>query len=244
MPSPRNRTAPGPADGLTFASSVDYDTGFARQNPLGAVAAYAAAFSPLDGHRLVIDTHHADRYPEEHARLLGAAGERPDVEVLERTPWSAAEGDRLLAEADCYLSLHRADGGLGAVAKAMSWGTLTVVTATPGSLEFQTEWDSGLVRADTTPVPADEYRYPPGSEWAEPDLQHATSVLRAVVAEPEATAAKVRLARQVAARRFSRTVATAAVRSRLADIDSHRHAGHRGERVRLDRVQSQAAARR
>ena len=61
---------------------------------------------------------------------------------------SAAERDRLLACADCYLSLHRADGGLGSVAKAMSWATFTVVTATPGSLEFQTDrgqW-SGPIR--------------------------------------------------------------------------------------------------
>ena len=115
-----------------FASSVDYEGGFARQNPLGAVAAYSAAFDPRDGHRLIVDTIHAERYPEEHSRLLDAAEGRSDVMVRVLDPWSAVEGDRLLADADCYLSLHRADAGLGAVAKAMSWGTYTVVTSTPG----------------------------------------------------------------------------------------------------------------
>ncbi len=150
-PSPRGRRPRGRSVGLVFASVVDYDNGFARQNPLGAVAAYSAAFAPGDGHRLIIDTIHADHYPEEHGRLLDAAEGRSDVTVRQLDPWSAADGDRLLADADCYLSLHRADGGLGAVAKAMSWGTSTVVTATPASLEFQTDrrqWPRGLRARD------------------------------------------------------------------------------------------------
>ena len=61
------------------------------------------------------------------------------------TPGRQPRGIGSSTDADCYLSLHRADGGLGAVAKAMSWGTSTVVTATPASLEFQTDRDSGLV---------------------------------------------------------------------------------------------------
>ena len=72
-------------------------------------------------------------------------------------------------------------------------------------------------------IPADEYRYPPGSTWAEPDLEHASSQLRSLVAEPGVMAAKVRRARQVATRRFSRSAAVAEVRARLADIDARLH---------------------
>ena len=160
------------------------------------------------------------------------------------TASSATERDRLLASADCYLSLHRADGGLGSVAKAMSWGTFTVVTATPESLEFQTDQDSGLVRSETVAVSADEYRYPSGSSWADPDLEHASSILRSVVGDPDVTAAKVRRARRVAARRFSPSVAVAAVHARLADIDARLHAGHRRDRVSAARVRDHAGGRR
>jgi hypothetical protein len=227
-----------------FVSVVDYDNGFARQNPLGAVAAYSAAFAPGDGHRLIIDTIHADRYPEEHGRLLDAAEGRSDVTVRQRNPWSAADGDRLLSDADCYLSLHRADGGLGAVAKAMSWGTSTVVTATPASLEFQTDEDSGLVASEPVMIPAGEYRYPPGSAWAEPDVEQATALLRAMASEPGVTAGKVGLARQAASRRFSRSVAVATVRSRMADIDARLHAGPRSDRASVERARDHAAGRR
>ncbi|MFZ0249868.1 MAG: glycosyltransferase [Acidimicrobiales bacterium] len=231
-----------PTRGLVFASSVDYDIGFTRQNPLGALAAYRSAFSPRDGHRLVIDTTHADRFPHEHARLIAAAEGRPDVEIRQLDPWSAVDRDRLLAGADCYLSLHRADGGLGAVAKAMTWGTFVVVTSTPTSLEFQSEQDSGLVRSVTVPVPSDEYRYPRGSAWSDPDLDHASSLLRSAAGEPAAVAARVLRARQAAARRFSRSAAAAAVRSRLTDIDARVQAGRRSGGVGAARSRTHAAA--
>jgi GT2 family glycosyltransferase/tetratricopeptide (TPR) repeat protein/glycosyltransferase involved in cell wall biosynthesis len=245
-PSRRDRASIGLPEGFVFASGIDYDTGFARQNPLGVVEAYTAAFSPADGHHLVIDAIHADRYPDEHARLVGAVDGRPDVAVRHSDGWSAAERDRLLASADCYLSLHRADGGLGAVAKAMSWGTFTVVTATAASLEFQTDQDSGLVRSEPASIPPDEYRYPSGAIWVEPDLQHASSLLRSAVGDAPSTAAKVRRARQVAGRRFSRSVVTAAVRTRLADVDDRLGLGlgHRTDRVRPDRGRDRARGRR
>ena len=242
-PSPRDRGLLGLPDGFVFAASIDYDNGFIRQNPLGVVETYIAAFSPGEGHHLVIDAVHADRYPVEHALLVDAADGRPDVVVRRRDRWSAAEGDRLLACADCYVSLHRADGGLGAVAKAMSWGTLTVVTATPASLEFQTEQDSGLVRSEPVPVAAGEYRYPPGAVWADPDLEHASSVLRSVVADPGGTAGMVRRARQVATHRFSGSVSVAAVRARLADIDARLHPGRPTARVVADRGRRPAGIR-
>jgi len=241
-PSGRDRAALGLPEGFVFACSVDYENGFARQNPLGALKAYTAAFSPKDGHHLVIDACHADRYPQEHALLAGLADGRPDVAIRHRL--SAAARDRLVACADCYLSLHRADGALGSVAKAMSWGTFTVVTATPETLEFQTDQDSGLVRSESVAVSADEYRYPSGSSWADPDLEHASAILRSVVGDPDVTAAKVRRAQRVATRRFSPSVAIAAVRGRLVDIDARLHAGHRSDRVATNRVRHHAGGRR
>jgi hypothetical protein len=93
-------------------------------------------------------------------------------------------------------------------------------------------------------IPAGEYRYPPGSSWAEPDLEHASSLLRALVAEPGVTAVKIGCARRSASRRFSRAVAVATVRARLADIDARLHAGRRADRVRVERARDHATGRR
>ena len=71
------------ADGaFTFVARVDYETGFERQNPLGTVAAFRAAFDSGAGPRLVIETAHAARYPAEHAALIDAVAGRPDIAVL------------------------------------------------------------------------------------------------------------------------------------------------------------------
>jgi hypothetical protein len=125
----------------------------------------------------------------------------------------------------------------------MSWGTSTVSTATPAVLEFQSDEDSGLVCSQPATVPAGEYRYPPGATWAEPDLEHASALLRAVASEPGATAVKVRRARQAANRRLSRSSATRAVRARLADIDARLHAERRSDRVWTGQSPDHAVAR-
>jgi GT2 family glycosyltransferase/tetratricopeptide (TPR) repeat protein len=224
-PRPVDRATLGLPDGFVFLSAVDYAGGSERQNPLGVVAAYTAALSPRDGCHLVIETLHADRYPVDHSLLLEAADGRPDIVVLDGGARSTVERDGLIAGADCYVSLHRADGGLGSVAKAMAWSTYTVVTGTPPSLEFQSERDSGLVRSAPTPIAADQYRYPSGATWAEPDLEHAGSLMRSAWLDPEGTAAKVRRARGVADRHFSLSGAATAVRSRLTAIDTLLHPG-------------------
>ena len=126
----------------------------------------------------------------------------------------------------------------------MSWGTPTVVTATSALLEFQTDEDSGLVSSEAVMIPAGEHRYPPGSAWAEPDVEQATALLRAVASEPGVIAVKVGRARQAASRRFSRSVAVAKVRARLADIDARLHAVRRSDRVSVERARDHAAGRR
>jgi hypothetical protein len=125
----------------------------------------------------------------------------------------------------------------------MSWGTFTVVTSTPASLEFQTDQDSGLVHSAPTTIPASDYRYPSGATWSEPDVEHASVLLRAVASEPGVTAAKVRRARRSATHRFSESQAATTVRSRLADIDARLHAGRGNDRVRVDRAREKAAGR-
>ena len=87
-PTGQDRAALGLPKGFVFAFCVDYDNGFARQNPLGAVQAYTAAFSPKDGHHLVIDASHADRYPAgaRAARRPGRRTSRPDDTSLDFCP--------------------------------------------------------------------------------------------------------------------------------------------------------------
>ena len=73
-PSRRDRAALGLPDGFVFASGVDYDSGFVRQNPLGAVEAYTSAFSPTG------------RPPSRHARSATPTGTRRSTRCSSAPP--------------------------------------------------------------------------------------------------------------------------------------------------------------
>ena len=96
--------------GFTFSASVDYETGFERQNPLGVVAAFRQAFRPGEGPVLAIEAAHADRYPTEHAALVDATADRPDITVRDGGRGATSEVSSAWPRRSCVVSLQRSDG--------------------------------------------------------------------------------------------------------------------------------------
>src|SRR5262249_14491422 len=88
--------------------------------------------------------------------------------------------NNLTALCDCYVSLHRAEG-LGLVmAEAMLLGKPVIATGYSGNLDFMTESNSLLVEHRLVPIGPGAEPYPDDAEWAEPDVQHATRLMREV----------------------------------------------------------------
>jgi GT2 family glycosyltransferase len=213
-----------PDSAFTFLARVDYDTGFERQNPLGVVEAFSAAFEPGSGPRLVIETAHAARYPAEHAGLVDAVAGRCDIAVL-RDPAGRAE-DALSgrsARRSCFVSLHRSEGTGLVLARAMARGIPTIVTGHSFSAEMQDQRDSLQVPFSRTPIPRNEYRCEPGGSWAEPDLDAAARAMRLVFEQPTMAIARGRRAQERARRQFSPTRSVAAMHDRVAAVDRVRH---------------------
>jgi glycosyltransferase involved in cell wall biosynthesis len=92
----------------------------------------------------------------------------------------------LHARVDCFLSLSRCEGwGLGAF-DAAAYGTPVIITDYGGQLDYLQPGALGLVRGTLIPV-HDTVGYPsyaPDQRWAEPSLQHACALMRALVADP------------------------------------------------------------
>jgi glycosyltransferase involved in cell wall biosynthesis len=211
----RAGTTPAAGDGrFTFLFMLDLLSSVRRKNPLGVVDAFTRAFAPNEGPRLLIKTMNADLRPEAAGQLRVAAGDRQDVEFFDGYLDPAAKAG-LIADADCYVSLHRSEGFGLTLAEAMALGTPVIVTGYSGNMDFTTPGNSYLVDWRPIEVGPDCEVYPAHGHWAEPDLEHAARQLRRVWQRPDEAAARARRAQADITRAYDpRTVGTLA-RARL-----------------------------
>jgi len=179
----------GLPEGSVFLFCFDFDSVFERKNPLGVIEAFGRAFAPDEGPQLVIKSVRGDAHPQQLERLRAAASRRNDVHVMDGYV-SADRQNALMASADAYVSLHRAEGYGLTIAEAMANGTPTIATGYTGNLEFMDETNSWLVGYELAPIGPGCDPYPADARWAEPDLDAAAAAMREIVADP--AAARVR----------------------------------------------------
>jgi len=208
-PAEMSREQLGMPEGFCFLFVYDYRSVFSRKNPLGVVSAFCEAFELGAGPSLVIKSVSAEEFPAERERLARAVAGRPEIHLIEETVSPAAK-NAMIAGCDCYVSLHRSEGLGLTMAEAMYYGRPVIATAYSGNLDFMTEENSFLVDHRMAPIGEDAPPYPPGGEWAEPDLAHAAALMRQVFEDPglagkrgRRAAADVRRTHSVAAARES-----------------------------------------
>ena len=182
----------GLPDGYLFLFSFDYLSTAERKNPLGLVEAFRRAFPRGSGPVLVIKSINADERVPDAERLRTAVASEPDI-VLMEDYLDAATRDALVVLTDCYVSLHRSEGLGLTMAEAMALGKPVIATGYGGNLQFMTEQNSYLVPWTAVPIPEGCAPYPPGTPWAQPDLDEAAARMRTVFDDP--TSADVRGAR-------------------------------------------------
>ena len=94
----------------------------------------------------------------------------------------------VLASADCFVSLHRAEGfGFGG-AEALARGKAVVSTDFSGTTDFITPETGFPVAYTLRAVGADEYAMPEGAIWAEPDIESAAVLLQQIYDDPTESA--------------------------------------------------------
>jgi glycosyltransferase involved in cell wall biosynthesis len=173
-----------PADRFVFLFVFDFLSVMERKNPLGAIEAFCAAFAPGEGPVLVLKSINGDLRVADLERLKRAAAHRSDI-VIRDEYLSAGEKNALVAACDCYVSLHRAEGLGLTLAEAMALGKPAIATGYSGNLHFMTGENSFLVEYQLASAGAECGPYPSGARWAEPDLQHAAQLMRAVYQYPD-----------------------------------------------------------
>ena len=206
---------------FTFLFSFDFLSVLERKNPLGVIEAFTQAFAPGEGPVLILKSINGDQRVREMEKLKFAARGRTDIQIMDGY-LSAAEKNSMAAECDCYVSLHRSEGFGLTMAEAMALEKPVIATAFSGNLEFMTPQNSYLCSYAEREVGPDCEPYPPTAHWAEPDVLEASSLMRVVYENRDASTARGRVAAQEIAEFHSPKVAARTVADRIATIRRRR----------------------
>ena len=208
-----------PEGRFLFAFSFDFNSFPARKNPEAVVAAFRKAFGDErhDVGLVMKSINGANRRKRLQALQELVHGDARIVFLDEFFTRDQVSG--LLSVVDAYVSLHRSEGlGLG-LAESMYLGKPVVGTAYSGNLEFMTESNSCLVDYALVPVGESDYIYTnPGCRWAEPDVDHAATLMRRLVDD---TAFRRRIAEQGqhdVRSRFNRGATALLLQRRLSEL--------------------------
>jgi glycosyltransferase involved in cell wall biosynthesis len=178
-PAPLDRTAFGlPDDAVVVLVSFNLASSLERKNPLGAIAAFRAAFGERSDRLLLLKIGHPGHFPADFERLRTAVAGVPNIR-LDTTPLPRADSHALTRAADIILSLHRSEGFGLVAAEAMLLGRPVIATAWSGNMDFMDETSAALVGYRL--IPARDPRgvfEADGAEWADPVLGDAVAQLR------------------------------------------------------------------
>lgn len=208
-----------PADEFIFLFSYDFNGFVARKHPEAVIAAFRRAFADgTRGARLLVKSVNGERFPDKLAALVRSVADDPRIEVRDGF-LARDEMFGLQNAADCYVSLHRAEGfGLG-MAECMYLGKPVIATGYSGNLDFMDRDNSLLVDYKLVPLRDGEYPYWQGQQWAEADVDEAAHLMRQVFDDRD-LARRIGTAAAASIRRTnSKSVCAAAVTARLAAID-------------------------
>lgn len=203
-----------------FLFLFDYLSSLERKNAIGLVRSFRSAFRPGEGPVLCIKTTNARRRPSAAARLRWESRDRSDILILDGFLPSRVVHS-LMSLSDAYVSLHRSEGLGFTMAEAMLLGKPVIATNYGGNTDFMTAENSLLVPAErASQVFEANSPYRSGSEWANPDLDVASDMMRHVATNATTALELGRQAKADALRYFDLSRVASIVDSRISAIRS------------------------
>ncbi len=168
---------------LTFLSYFDYDSFGERKNPKATVQSFRAAF-PLgtEDVKLIVKTRGFDDRGLRNWLAKQSDIERR-IEIIDRTV-DRSEMERLLADCDAFVTLHRSEGfGFGA-AEALAARKVVIATDFSGTTDFIDNSTGFPVAFKLIPVGAGQYPCAEGNVWADADIEHAATAMQSIYDQP------------------------------------------------------------
>jgi glycosyltransferase involved in cell wall biosynthesis/SAM-dependent methyltransferase len=186
---PLSREQLGLPEGFLFFFSFDFLSIFERKNPIALVDAFKLAFEQDEGSVLVLKSINGDKDMFSLEKLITSASDRSDIHVIDGYV-ATEQQEAMMTACDCYVSLHRSEGYGLTIAEAMSHGKPAIATAYSGNLMFMHDQNSYLVPFELAEIPEGCEPYPPGVEWAAPDVEAAAGLMRHIFDHQEEARAR------------------------------------------------------
>ncbi len=169
-----------PKDKFIFLFMFDYHSTIMRKNPMGVIEAFKHAFGKENEQvLLIIKSSNSHLFTEKREFLKSLCEGWSSVRFID-VHLKKEELYALIGHSDCYVSLHRAEGFGLTMAEAMYYGKPVIATGYSANMEFMNVGNTFPVKYQLVTTTEAEGSYPKGSIWAEPDITHATSLMRYV----------------------------------------------------------------
>ena len=174
-----------PDDRFVFLCAIDLRSFEARKNPRGMVEAFRRAFPEQSDTDpvLAIKLSGGKVYAAARKALDTLIEADENIIVIDSTlsddDWSA-----LKANCDAFLSLHRSEGFGLSIAEMLAIGKPVIATNYGGNTDYLSEETGYLVNFSMAEIRPGEYPESAGEYWAEPDIDHAASIIRKIATEP------------------------------------------------------------
>lgn len=166
-------------DKFTFLCFFDFRSHVARKNPRAVLEAFRLAFgNTSEPVSLVIKMHGMKHSNEEYKRLIAEIQDLDNRIIIIEKILTDREIKGLISGCDAFVSLHRSEGFGRGIAEAMYYGKPTITTGYSGNMDFCNNFNSCLVDYNLIPVKKDEYPFWSGQFWAEPNIEHAASLMK------------------------------------------------------------------
>lgn len=205
-----------PQEAFLFLMMFDTYSTQARKNPYGAIESFCNAFAPDDmSVRLVVKINNPT--PESLQALHAKMSSHQNILLLEQT-YSRKAVNAIIANCDCYVSLHRSEGFGFGPAEAMALGKAVIATNWSGNIDYMRPDNSIGINYQLVAIEQDHGPYKKGQIWAEPDLNQAAQAMTQLAADRELTARIGIKAKETIESEFSPEAVGAMMRKRLTAI--------------------------
>lgn len=175
LPAPARRCRPpSPHDPFTVLVSWDGKSNMNRKNVLNCIRAFKKAWPSNLDVRLKLKTR--DLSPENTTAVMEEIYR--DARIILDNAF-APEVDDIFDGVHCLMHCHRAEGYGRHVMEAMLRRVPVIATAYSGPMDWLTQENSLQVGYNLIETSVQEYRYPQGGLWAEPDLDDMVRHLHA-----------------------------------------------------------------